>query len=142
MKEKIINTNKGKIKSLVASVLALPVFMSGVASAGENLEVKARVCDGSPMTIITKNGKVVYGIADSGISTFEPVCYKRNKDPSIYVVGYGGNVKEEKQSCYYATQGEKLNWSNADIKPEDVKILKEGKNIYLDVKGIKCNCPQ
>ena len=130
----------------------------------ERLEVKSRVCEGFPQTVITVDGQPKYTITNAGVppvliyikdgkevgreytpkeKQFHPVCYERDRDPITIDFATG---RSSPQSCHYASPTEKLGWKSygsdlsADIRPEEVQVFQNGKNVSVKVRGKTINC--
>lgn len=99
-----------------------------------DFEVRTRICEGNPMTIITKEGEPAYRVINAGMNIVEPVIFPYVKDPTIIVMNRLNEVEGVRnQSCRWAEPNEKISWTPVDIPSDSVSV--RGKAVYINMNG-------
>jgi hypothetical protein len=116
----------GKYLAIGVASLALANPLLGQ----ENLEVKTRICDGFPMTVLTKDNIPTHRIVNVSLNGVEPKISPYLRDPMTFNA-IGG--PERTQSCHYVESDEQVQRTQSDILPEDIYI-EDGK-VYFQTNG-------
>ncbi len=130
------------MKSLIGRVALGTALVGSLATQlnaqerGHDFEVRTRICDGNPMTVLASEGEAKYMIVNASNRGVRPVIAPYVSDPKVLLMdGLNNPAGEKRQSCRWAESGEDIDWSPTAIPSKNVSV-RDG-TTYISIGGFE-----